>query len=165
MTPTARNAAIAAAATLIPAAIAAAMYPDRARALPGRIVDRSRDLFESDDIDSQMRRALARLDHLTDGLDRYTGRNQPQFSTGTLVAAGIAAAIAIPAALTAIFAPDRVRAARDSVVGYFSEEDEAEMQSELSRVSERLDALNSDIEAQRERAFDAVTGAAQSPQV
>ena len=163
MTPTARNAAIAAAATLIPAAIAAAIYPDRARALPGRIADTARDAFDGDDIESQVRRTLARLESLTEGLDLHARRNSPAISPGALIAAGVAAALVIPAALTAVFAPDRVRAVRDRAVGYFNDDDlDDQVEDELTRVSERLESLSADIDRQRDSAFDSVTSAAQT---
>lgn len=165
MTPTARNAAIAAAATLIPAAIAAAIYPDRARALPERISARVRDSFESDDFDSQARRALARLEALTDRLDRRDETSDPRPG---LLAAGLALVLVVPAALTMLF-PDRARAARDTALGYFrdTEDDEdraaaAAVEAELGRVSQRLDALSTDIETARDANYEAVTKAAQN---
>ena len=166
MTPTARNAAIAAAATLIPAAIAAAIYPDRARALPGRIADTARDVLDGDDTDTQIRRTLARLQALTDNLDLHTRQSTPGISPGALIAAGVAAALVIPAALAAIFAPGRIRAARDRAAGTFRDDAgsdlDDEVDEELSRVSERLETLTADLDRQRDDAFDSVTAAAQT---
>ena len=71
-----------------------------------------------------------------------------------MVIGGVLAAIAIPAALTAWFAPEKVREARDYVMG----NDEAE--EELKNLSARLEDLNSHIEAQRDSAFDSVSHAA-----
>ena len=158
MTPTARNAAIATAATLIPAAIAAAFYPDRARALPGQIADRARDAFDdSDDFETRARRTIARLESLTDGLDRFSRPSTPTVSAAAMIAGGIVAALAVPAALAAFF-PDRARAYRDAAIGYFRSDDEA--REELSRVSERLNSLSKDIERQRSSNYDDVVSAA-----
>ena len=60
----------------------------------------------------------------------------------------------VPTVLTAIFAPQKLRDARDAVTGYFTTEEE--IGEELTRVSERLDSLSADIEKQRESNFDDV---------
>ncbi len=159
MTPTARNAAIAAAITLVPAIAAAAFYPDRTRALPGQVSDRVRELFEDeDDIEKATRKVVSRLENLTHRLDsRSLSDRMPHVSPGAAIAAGIAALVVIPTALTAIFAPHKFREARDAAVGYWR--DDEEIERELSGLTERLDSLSSDIEKQREANFDAVTGA------
>ncbi len=161
MTPTARNAAIAAAVTLIPAIAAAAFYPERARALPGRVGDRVRDIFEDDDdVEATVRRLVARLDALTHRLDRHDSfmDRARDVSPGAAIAAGLAALVVIPTALTAIFAPHRLREARDAAMGYWSDHDD--VGDELSGLSSRLDELTADIEKQRDSNFDAVTRAA-----
>ncbi len=171
MTPTARNAAIAAAIAIVPAVAAAVFYPERARAalpdrtrsLPGRLYDRVHELFEDeDDIEKATRRVVSRLENLTHRLDARESlmdraRDVPP---GAAIGAGLAALLVIPAALTAIFAPDRLRAARDRVTGYWRDEDE--LHDELSGLSDRLDSLSENIEKQRDANFAAVTGAAKS---
>ncbi len=159
MTPTARNAAIAAAITLVPAIAAAAFYPAQTRALPGQVSDRVRELFEDeDDIEKATRRVVSRLENLTHRLDSRTlADRMPEVSPATAIAAGIAALVVIPTALTAIFAPHKFREARDAAMGYWHDDEAVEQ--ELSDITERLDTLSSDIEKQREANFDAVTGA------
>lgn len=168
MTPTARNAAIAAAVAVVPALAAAtayAVYPERTRSLPGRVSDRIRDMFEDEsDIETATRRVVARLEDLSHRLDRREGlvrrARDIDLPPGAAIGAGIAALLVIPVALTAIFAPNRLRAARDRVTGYWRNEEE--IGEELSGLSERLDSLSADIEKQREANFDAVTQAARS---
>ena len=159
MTPTTRNTAIgiAAAATILPAVAAAVFYPERTRRLGHDISSRVHDAFDSgsSDVESQARRIMARLDGLSHELQVRAGIADDRPSAATLIGAGILAAIAIPAALTAWFAPDRVRQARDYVMG---NRDEAE--AELANLTARLDDLNANIERQREDAFDSVTAAA-----
>lgn len=159
MTPTTRNAAIAAAITIVPAIAAAAFYPSQTRALPGQITDRVRDLFEEeDDIEKATRKVVSRLDGLAHRLDaRSLSNRMPDVSPGAAIAAGIAALVVIPAAITAIFAPHKFREAKDAALGYWRDDDE--LHSELSGLSERLDTLSGDIEKQRQANFDAVTGA------
>lgn len=172
MTPTARNSAIAAAITVVPAVLAAAFYSDRARALPdqarslsGRVSDRIRDMFEEeDDIETATRRVVSRLEDLSHRLDRRESlmRRARDIDVPPAAAIGgaLAALVIIPTALTAIFAPNRLRAARDRVAGYWRNEEE--IQEELSGLTDRLDSLSKDIEKQRDANFDAVTRAAQS---
>ncbi len=170
MTPTARNSAIAAAITVVPAVLAAAFYSDRARALPdqarslsGRVSDRIRDMFEDEsDVETATRRVVSRLEDLAHRLDRresmMSRARNVDMPPAAAIGAGLAALVIIPTALTAIFAPNRLRAARDRVTAYW--QDEEEIQEELSGLSERLDSLSQDIEKQRDANFDAVTQAA-----
>ncbi|QFU07814.1 hypothetical protein PARPLA_02101 [Rhodobacteraceae bacterium THAF1] len=157
MTPTTRNSAIAiaAAATIIPA-VAAAMYPDRTRRLGHDLSNRVHDAFDSgsSDVEGQARKIMSRLDGMSHDLQVRAGMASDRPSYGTMIAAGVVAAIAIPAALTAWFAPDRVRQARDYVFG------EGDPEQDLADLSSRLDDLTANIERQREDAFDSVTAAA-----
>ena len=159
MTPTTRNTAIgiAAAATILPAVAAAVLYPDRTRKLGNDLSSRVHDAFDSgsSDVETQARRIMKRLDGLSHDLQVRAGIADDRPSTATMIGAGIVAAIAIPAALTAWFAPDRVRQARDYVMGSREEAEE-----ELANLTARLDELNDHIEQQREDAFDSVTAAA-----
>lgn len=163
MTPTARNAAIAAAITLVPALAAAALYPDRARALPGQVSGRVREIFEDDsEVEQATRQVVSRLEGLTRRLEsRALADRVPEISPAAAIGAGIAALVLIPAALTALFAPHRFRQAKDAALGYWSDENDIDpaVEDELSGLSERLDTLSADIERQREDNFDAVLGA------
>ncbi len=170
MTPTARNAAIAAAVAIVPAAIAAAFYPDRTRELPhqarslsGRLTDRVRDMFENEsDVETATRRVVSRLEDLSHRLDRRESLmdRARDVSPGAAIGTGVAALLIVPTVLVAIFAPNRLREARDTVTSYWR--DEEELHDELSGISERLDSLSDHIERQRESNFDAVTRAAKS---
>ena len=188
MNSTARNVALAAAATILPAAAAAAIYPDRTRRL-GHIVgdrvyglfddspyharsrsrsarhaigDRSREIYDASaaEFEDRSRRIMSTLDELVHRLDRRSRDvSLPEIDTSratpfALIGGSIAAALVVPTVLTAIFAPQKLRDARDAVTGYFASEEE--IGEELSRVSERLDSLSADIEKQRESNFDDV---------
>ncbi|SPJ24457.1 hypothetical protein [Palleronia abyssalis] len=176
MTPATRNTAIAAAATLIPAALAAAAaaaYPERTRRIGHEIGDRVHSLFDDTtaDVDTRTRRIAHRLEELTHRLEAQLPRHQSSWTSHmpsmpsmpstpspmAMIGGGIAAALLIPAALTAIFAPHKLREARDAVTNYWSDEEVAD---ELTRVSERLDSLSADIEKHREDNFDTVVAAA-----
>lgn len=159
MTPTTRNSAIAiaAAATILPAVAAAVMYPDRTRRLGTDISNRVHDVFDSGttDVESQARKIMSRLDGLSHDLQVRAGLAHDRPSTTSLVIGGIVAAIAIPAALTAWFAPERVQQARDYVFG-----DGSDPERDLEELTTRLDDLNANIERQRDSAFDSVAQAA-----
>lgn len=114
MSPFTRNIALTAAA-LLPALIGLAVASERVRVLPNRIGHRVRDLFEDDDtVEASLRRITARLDDLSHQIDARGSHVMDRMhdtSPTTRLLAGIAALLVIPAALTAIFAPGRLRLA------------------------------------------------------
>lgn len=190
MTSTARNVALAAAATILPAAAAAFAYPDRTRRLSHTIGDRVSALFDdspletlsrgraarhaigdraqqayqvtSAEFEDRTRRILRGLDELAHRLDRRgieeSFHDTPRVSPLAMIGGGIAAALVVPTVLTAIFAPQKLRNARDAVTGYFSSEEE--IAEELNRVTDRLNSLSADLEKHRSSNFDDVVGAA-----
>ncbi|WP_375261426.1 hypothetical protein [Palleronia sp.] len=184
MNSTARNVALATAATVLPAAAAALTYPDRTRRLGHVIGDRMTGLLEDTpthgrrvqhaltdraqeiygagaaEFEDRTRRIMHTLEELTHRLDRRV-RGEPEIEHHTpvaLICGGIAAALIIPTVLTAVFAPQKLRDARDAVTGYFS--DEEEIGKELTRMSERLESLSADIARQRDSNFDDVVSQA-----
>ncbi|SFG44100.1 hypothetical protein SAMN04488020_102244 [Palleronia marisminoris] len=189
MTPTARNIALAAAATILPAAAAALTYPDRTRRLGHTIGDRVSSLFddslfktdshirgarhtigdrahdvydataaELEDRTRRIMRSLDELAHRLDPRDLDDSYDTPRVSPLTIIGGGIAAALVVPTVLTAIFAPQKLRSARDAVAGYFTSEEE--IAEELNRVTDRLNSLSADLDKQRSSNFDDVVNAA-----
>ncbi|TDL81873.1 hypothetical protein E2L08_04260 [Palleronia sediminis] len=181
MTPFARNAAIAAAAVLVPAAAAAAIAyaPERSRSLPARWGDRLRDLLH-DEPDTNLDRITARLDALAHRIEAAGhgaySRAETAYaragdtSTATRILAGVGIMTIVPIALTAIFAPDRAADLRDRVTdrlrgGRADEDDDAmgqQIDDELDALNERLSGLSEDLDRQRDMNFAAVTRTARN---
>ena len=189
MTPTARNIALAAAATILPAAAAALTYSDKTRRLGHTIGDRVSTLFDDTplqtrsrsrgarhtigdrahevydattaEFEDRTRRIMRSLDELMHRLDRHDvddSLDTPRISPATMIGGGIAAALVVPTVLTAVFAPQKLRGARDAMTGYFTSEEE--IGEELTRVTDRLNTLSADLEKQRSSNFDDVVKAA-----
>ncbi|PZX15756.1 hypothetical protein LX81_02388 [Palleronia aestuarii] len=160
MTPLYRNIAIAAALIVLPAAATAAAGPDRVRALPGRIGTRVRDWWEDDNLEGNFKRLAARLDDLTDQIESYARPTpEPSGMVGRIMAL-LGVAVLVPAAITALVAPDRVREVRDRADAWWKGDDEVDPEAELRGLSERLESLTGDLERQRRNSFDTVTEAA-----
>lgn len=157
MSPFTRNIVLATAAAVLPAIAAAAVSPDRARALPRRISTRVRDIFEDDDsVEGNLRRITARLEDLSHQIDARSAMERVRdTSTTTRILTALAALLLLPAALSAIFFPDRLRAARDRVIehGPWAHDDDESWDDELEE-------LEDDLEAQRDDAVAAVSKAA-----
>lgn len=184
MNSTARNVALATAATVLPAAAAALAYPDRTRRLghiigdrvtglfddsPRRsrsrgrrarhaITDRAQEIYgasaaEFEDRTHRIMRSLEDLAHRLDRRDPHSS-DMEHHTPVALICGGLAAALIIPTVLTAVFAPQKLRNARDAVTGYFTTEEE--IGEELTRVSDRLESLSAHLEKQRASNFDDV---------
>lgn len=186
MTSTARNIALATAATILPAAAAAFAYPDRTRRLGHTIGDRVTSLFDdtslqtrgrdarhaigdrahevydatASELEDRTRRIMRSLDALVHRLDRREEVHEDTHRSSPLAMIGgsIVVALIVPTVLTAIFAPQKLRSARDAVTGYFTSEEE--IAGELNRVTDRLNSLSADLEKQRSSNFDDVVNAA-----
>lgn len=152
MSPLTRNIALTAASTLLPALIGFLVAPERTRSLPDRIGHRVRGLLENDDtVEANLHRISARLEDLSRQLDVHGSqamKRMHETSPTTRLVAGLAALVVIPAALTAIFAPGRLRqaGARDA--------DPARNRGNA------FSDLEEDLEKQRSDAVSAVSDAA-----
>lgn len=156
MSPFTRNIILTAVAAILPALVGLAVAPERARALPGRIGHGVRDLLEDDSVEASLRRITARLDNLAHQIDAHgasAADRMRETSTATRLVAGIAALLVIPAALTAIFAPGRLRGSRSHDAGYASRDD-------VDRGGDEVGDLEEALEKQRSDAVSAVSAAA-----
>lgn len=156
MSPFTRNIAFTAAATLLPALIGLVIAPERARILPSRIGHRVRDLLGDDDtVEASLRRITARLEDLSHQLEANgasaTDRMR-ETSTATRLVAGIVALLVIPAALTAIFAPGRLRG--------WDADDADRDENNVDRSGDDVGDLEEALEKQRSDAVSAVSQAA-----
>ena len=160
MSPFTRNIAVTAAATLLPALIGLVIAPERTRALPDRISHRVRGLFDDDDtVEASLRRITARLEDLSHQIDARGAsatHRMRETSTTSRLMAGIVALLVIPAALTAIFAPGRLRVSR----GWDGDGAHREEDDDVNRWGDDVGHLEEALERQREDAVSAVSQAA-----
>lgn len=163
MSPLYRNIAIAAALVAVPAALTAAVGPDRVRSLPGRLGSRMRDWWDDDSLENNLRHLAARFEDLTDQVDLHVGPKRDR-SWG-IMGSILGIAILVPAAIAALSGAGKLDGLRDRAAEYWADEDAEDggddaLQRDLSDLTDRLDSLNADLESQRDSNFDTVTRAA-----
>ncbi|TRD16613.1 hypothetical protein [Palleronia caenipelagi] len=158
MTPSSRNAAIAAASTLIPLVAGAIVAARSDRSAVDRLSSRVSDAWENrPDLESHLSDLRDRANALGHRLDPR--RDDDSDRLRMLLAAG-ATALLVPAAIAALIGAKR----RNTVVEEVTESlpDEERIRSAVSDISERLQSLSAHLEQQRENAFEMVRDAART---